>query len=337
MLEQRFPHRPAEWSIEPGPSVDVGACMEMPYPLPVFGVAWSPDGSRVAAVGGGGMHEVRGFVRCLDIHSGRTLDCKGATAGLFDLAFDPRTGLLAVAGNDDSVVLWNLQEPDALVLCPPDGVAKHQVAFATERPWMAVGEEMAVSGKHSAAFVLDLETGEEVFRHTLPARHYVDAMALSPDGAHLLVVVFPYDGGRTDLEWWEVRTGRRRWTVRVRCDLLHGVRFAGADGPSLESITDLHGDRWLRCRRPEDGAVTIERMVGGLLMGALCLDRERGRVASGGSDGKVAVVDLPDLVPSGHINLPDFPTMAMAFSPDGSRLAVGSTSGDLVVVSIPTA
>jgi WD40 repeat protein len=311
--------------------------MEVPYDLPVLGVAWSPDGRWAAAVGGGGSHGVRGFVRCLDVQSGRTLDCRWPGFGLFDVAVHPRTGWLAVAGNDTTVVLWNLLVPDALLLCPPDGVAKHKVAFATERPWLAVGEEMTEPGKLSAAYVIDLETGEEVFRHTLPERQYVTAMDFSPDGSHLLVAPIPYDCEWTDLEWWEVRTGRRRWTVRVRCDLLHGVRLVGPEGPSLESISDEHGDRWFRCRSAEDGVVTVERMVGGSLMGAVCLDRERGRLASGGSDGKIALVDLPDLTPSGQIDLPDRPTMAMAFSPDGSRLAVGSAFGHLVVVPTPTA
>jgi len=162
-------------------------------------------------------------------------------------------------------------------------------------------------------------------------------MALSADGAHLLIVIFPWEGGRTDLEWWDVLTGKRRWTVRVRCDLLHGVRLVGPEGPSLESISDEHGDRWIRCRSAADGAVTLERMTGGSFMGALCLDPERGRVASGGSDGVVTLFDLPDLTPSGRILLPQCPTMAMAFSPDGSRLAAGSAlDGLVVVVPVPT-
>jgi hypothetical protein len=51
--------------------------------------------------------------------------------GVFDLTFDPGTGLLASASHDYSVVLWDLERNDAIALVadPDAGISRSAARF----------------------------------------------------------------------------------------------------------------------------------------------------------------------------------------------------------------
>src|SRR5947209_1419973 len=88
-LANRFPRIPVGWSITdgqlPGP--------EMRHGTSILSCVFSPDSSLIAAGGGGCIPGCDTSIRLWDAKTGQEkLICRGHTWGIFQLAFDARTG-----------------------------------------------------------------------------------------------------------------------------------------------------------------------------------------------------------------------------------------------------
>jgi WD40 repeat protein len=115
-LCRQFPYVPRNFRIE-----RVQQRMDTGRPFrsgsrPPIALAFSPDASSIAVAGGGlipGAAEIRVF----DVASRELRKiCHYHRMGVFDLAFDPDTALLASASHDYSVVLWDFDREDAIAL-----------------------------------------------------------------------------------------------------------------------------------------------------------------------------------------------------------------------------
>ncbi|GIM13159.1 hypothetical protein Vretimale_16346, partial [Volvox reticuliferus] len=125
-------------------------------------IAGNCTGSRVLLVGPAGRWLVvashsdeRNLVR-LDLHTGRLDELRGHTRGVRDIAADNDAGLLASAGWDNRLIVWELQ----------DCVIRHffhlpnlMGGFGYIRYVAVGGGKVAVSQVH-ALLVYDAETGE---------------------------------------------------------------------------------------------------------------------------------------------------------------------------------
>ena len=198
------------------------------------------------------------------------------------------------------------------------------------------GAQLAV-GSNIGIWLYDVETGEEKSLFKGACRQ----LAFSPDG-RFLANGGVYDSDTPKVQLWEITTGREMSLPEVY-NLASALRFS-SDGKSLVSVGGLAG--WAIISLDiETGKVTTMPFsmsepdgVFGSEMGIYAITRDK--VAGGRRDGKIQLWDttadkaLPTL--RGHTDLSIQPldkplrrnsnrVLAVTFSPDGTRLASGST------------
>ncbi len=156
----------------------------------VRGIAWSPDGERVAAGGTTGVHlwdAVTG-VEVGTLH--------GHTDLIYALAWSPANGLLASASYDHTVRVWNTQQGTAAQVlgAGPTGSPVYSVA------WSPDGSKLVSGTKDGDVMVWDATTGERLATWRGPPPqvaggrnpYVVWGVAWSPDGRRIAST--RYDG-----------------------------------------------------------------------------------------------------------------------------------------------
>jgi WD40 repeat protein len=78
------------------------------HPSCVWGVAFSPDGHRLASVGGPRLSDTPGEVKIWDMHTGQEVcTLRGHVRVIYGVAFSPDGRRLATAGEQDGVKIWD--------------------------------------------------------------------------------------------------------------------------------------------------------------------------------------------------------------------------------------
>jgi WD40 repeat protein len=266
----------------------------MKHGTSILSCLYSADGKRIIAAGGGRIPGCDTSIRVFDCNSGiEALICQGHVCGIYELALEPRTGFLASASEDYSVFLWNLEQRDAIFLVGVGGepIVKGHVAFASEKSWLAVGEKEAYDDLCNSAFVLDLDSGHEVFRQKLERWKEIAGLAISGDGATLVVAVanHQHNPQGVELYCWDVLRGKSVWkTSTTEID-----------------ITELH---WLPGEERLAAAIMVDEGPQ-YCSGACLLDAKSGTVL-----GKKVMTGIGANV---------------AVSPDGDTLAVAFGEGGI--------
>jgi WD40 repeat protein len=124
-------------------------------------MAWAPDSSALA-IGGG-----EGRIWRIEARTGGATPLGEHAPGVLELAWQPKGQLLASAGQDGSVRLWNTQEPDA---------AAQVLHRATRWPagvaWQADGARLAFAhGRAILLFNNDGSPAGELDGHEAPLTH----------------------------------------------------------------------------------------------------------------------------------------------------------------------
>jgi hypothetical protein len=349
-LARHFPRRPPKWRIRPGGADEAAATGERhprggKHGTPILSCAFSPDDSLIATAGGGRLPGADTAIRCWDAQSRReVLVCEGHDGGIFCIDFDPRTGLLASASRDCSVILWNLARRDAVVPCAADGIVKGHVAFAAAAPLLAIGETEATRGRHSSAYVLDLGTGREALRHRLPQRDAVNALAISPEGRLLALASQDlHYGGNSMLRVCNLAGGqevfaRKFEAGRVETTFTQMRFFAG--GTRLAATAMELGEACEAAAFVLDaatGAVLARRPLGGI-GGTLATSPDEAILACAGGKAQVELLRLPGLRAIETFQLKRMPRGArvssVAFSFAGKLLAAGTSTGELAIFEL---
>ncbi len=270
---------------------------------PVWGVAFSPDGQRLAS----GSNDQT--VKIWDSATGEELFAlKGHAGEVWGVAFSPDGQRLASGSNDQTVKIWDSATGKELFDLKGHAGFVRCVAFSPD------GQRLASGSWDRTVKIWDSATGRELLAlkgHAGP----VSGVAFSPNGQRLA-------SGSSDrtLKIWDSATGRELlalkghagsvWSVAFSPD---GQRLASASADQTVNIWDSATGKELLALKGHAGPVS-----------GLAFSPDGQRLASGSWDQTVKIWDsatgkaLFDL--KGHAGF----VRCVAFSPDGQRLASGS-------------
>ena len=292
----------------------------------VRSVAFAPDGRRIAAGGAGGV------VKTWDVESGEevaVIDARGEVVA--DVAFFPAGEKLAVASHDRVVQVCDAETGKELL-----AIRGHK------RP--AIGVSVSPDGRMLASAtddytvkLWDAETGKElrlVNDFPKPVNWVVlSPVAFSPDGRRIVA-----DAGRRFLKIWDTMTGRPIVECKGRSAAPISALAFSPDGKRVlsgswdrvvgiwdagtgQGIYDLYHPTEVH-----DAAFSPngKRIVAG----------SRGMVTIWNAETGNKVLGLPRFVPTSATTT--FATAnttvhAVAFSPDGDRIAIGESDGTVTI------
>jgi WD40 repeat protein/serine/threonine protein kinase len=314
---------------------------------PVWSVAYSPDGSRLAS--GGDDHKLI----LSDAHSGAVLAIlNGHTQVIRSVAFSSDGSLLGSASADHSVRVWDARtglplmtgegtdETNAVAFNPDgslvasagadrvvtlreskSGQVKKTLKGHTEAIYgLAIsrdGARLASASLDGTVRVWDLQSGETVVvykGHTAP----VISVAFSPDGSRLASA-----GDERFARIWDGATGNDLFTLTGHTQMIRSVVFR----PDGARIATAGQDQTVRLWDARAGQLIATLKGHQDDIRSVAFSADGSRLASTSIDGRVNIW-TPDtgqkaLVLRGHTDQ----ARGVAFSPDGSRIAAAGFDG----------
>jgi WD40 repeat protein len=311
----------------------------------VWGVAWSPDGQRIATASGdrtariwdaetGSEHAVLhghhdwiegvawsldskrvatasydGTARIWEAETGSELAAlRGHEGWVWDVAWSPDGRRIATASGDRTARVWDTETATELATLHGHEHGVRGVA------WSPDGQRIATASDDRTARVWDTETTTELV--TLHGHERgVSGVAWSPDGQRIATA----SGDRT-ARVWEVETGTELAVLRGHTNWVQGVVWA----PDSQRIATTSGDRTARVWEVETGTelAVLRRHENSVADVAWSPDGQRIATASG--DRVVRVWDVEPGVELAVLRSHQEGVRGVAWSPDGQRIATAS-------------
>jgi WD40 repeat protein/serine/threonine protein kinase len=314
---------------------------EAPWPIQDFGVAFSPDGTRLVL----GTADARA-VRVTDAATGAEVRTLGwHPRAPICLAISPDARTVASGGADRIVRLWDAEMLEPLQVFRGHTAPVLVVAFSPDGRLLASGDSGGQARRvgdfpSGEVRVWDAAGGQELHRFLGPPTRGMLAMAFSADGRQLAVV-----GGEGTVKVWdlergqELHTGKGPFNLKPEEWIKAELRLVAAFSPDRRRSPsqDLPEGTWLLACAGADNRIHLwdlsaNREVG-VLTGhgdtkatALTFSPDGRRLVSASSrvkdsQGTIRFWDMvtrQELYAFPHDN---WKINGLAFSPDGRRLA----------------
>jgi WD40 repeat protein len=290
------------------------------HPDPVWGIAFSPDGKRLASASGDNR------VRVWDVQTGQeTLSLSGHTNAVNSVSFSPDGRRLASASGvwdenqkkwiSGEVKVWDAQTGQEALTLKGHTDPVNCVSFSPD------GRRLASASSDGTVKVWDAHTGREALTlkgHTDSVR----AVAFSPDGRRLASASWD-----KTVRVWDGQTGREICKLSGHTNYVNRVAFS-PDGCRLASASlDQTGMVW----DAQTGRLALTLRGHTQFVMDVAFSPDGRRLASASYDGAVKVWDAQTgqeaLTLKGHTGSVN----AVSFSPDGRRLASASSDGTVKV------
>jgi WD40 repeat protein/serine/threonine protein kinase len=286
----------------------------------VIGLAFSADGARITSA------DSAGFVRSWDAATGREIQAfRSSVRPLFSMAYHSDTGRVALGGEDGTVGLWDATTGRKLLESQGFDNRISCMAFNHD------GTRLAAGSGYGDVKIWDTSSGQKPWDlPKLPGTIF--GVAFIPDGSRLAV-----SSGNGTIRLWDLRSLKEALSLRPTVNL-YGIAFS----PEGRRLAMAQGDATIRI-------VSAAPIADATAFGPLVEFRHTGRIYSAvhSPDGaRLATVEAgegrgrPDQVrvrnaADGRILLDIRGTgtwqSAVAFSPDGARLAATDADGSMRV------
>jgi WD40 repeat protein len=278
----------------------------------VWGVAWAPDGTRLASARRDQTMQV------WDAASGKLLiTCQGHTDWVWGVAWSPDGSCLASVSADKTVCVWEAASGRLLLTSQ-----KHtSVMFGVA--WSPDGRSLASANGDQTVRVWSATSGRVLFTcegHT----DWVWGVAWAPNGTQFASVSWD-----DTVRVWEAVSGKLLLICLGHSGRVRGVAWA----PDSSRLASASGDQTVRIWDGTSGKLHITCRGHTNWVWGVAWSPDGSRIASASGDNTVriweAATGLCLFVYRGHTAAVN----AVAWSPDGSRIASASDDGTVQVWS----
>jgi WD40 repeat protein len=302
----------------PIPSVQQPPFELASIPSPVPAIAFSPDGSWLAASESPSTYSGRdGVVRLWatdpDQPQAPALPHSGRMSGA---AVSPDSSWIATAGDDANVRLWEASTGRLWSVLRGHTRRVNSVAASPDGSWVASGSD------DRSVRLWDVATGRE--RAVLRAHGGpVNTVAISPDGDWIATGHFQLMGEEplgVCVRLWDVATGGLHAQLTGHAERVNVLAFS-PDGSWIASASDDGTVRlWDTASRQQRAQLTDHAGP----VRAMAISPDGSWIASGNDDGTVRLWDTASRQQRARLTDHAGPVRAIAISPDGSWIVTAS-------------